>query len=84
MIKLVADADRGVLVGATAVGPSGGEMLSMLATAVHARGADRHAADDALRLPDLPPGDRDRPRRPGLIAEPAQRACPGGTYGSGC
>ncbi|MEP7089047.1 MAG: NAD(P)/FAD-dependent oxidoreductase [Nocardioidaceae bacterium] len=36
MIKLVEDADRGVLVGATAVGPSGGEVLSMLVTAVHA------------------------------------------------
>jgi pyruvate/2-oxoglutarate dehydrogenase complex dihydrolipoamide dehydrogenase (E3) component len=36
LVKLVADADRDVLVGATAVGPSGGEVLSMLATAVHA------------------------------------------------
>ncbi len=36
LIKLVADADRGVLVGASAVGPSGGEVLSMLVTAVHA------------------------------------------------
>jgi pyruvate/2-oxoglutarate dehydrogenase complex dihydrolipoamide dehydrogenase (E3) component len=36
VIKVVADQDRGVLVGATAVGPSGGEVLSMLATAVHA------------------------------------------------
>ncbi|KQY64247.1 pyridine nucleotide-disulfide oxidoreductase [Nocardioides sp. Root151] len=35
LIKLVADGD--VLVGATAVGPSGGEVLSMLTTAVHAR-----------------------------------------------
>jgi pyruvate/2-oxoglutarate dehydrogenase complex dihydrolipoamide dehydrogenase (E3) component len=37
LIKLVEDADRGVLVGATAVGPSGGEVLSMLVTAVHAQ-----------------------------------------------
>jgi len=36
LIKLVEDADRGVLVGATAVGPNGGEILSMLVTAVHA------------------------------------------------
>jgi pyruvate/2-oxoglutarate dehydrogenase complex dihydrolipoamide dehydrogenase (E3) component len=36
IIKLVEDAGRGVLVGATAVGPSGGEVLSMLTTAVHA------------------------------------------------
>jgi pyruvate/2-oxoglutarate dehydrogenase complex dihydrolipoamide dehydrogenase (E3) component len=37
VIKLVADADKDVLVGATTVGPSGGEMLSMLVTAVHAQ-----------------------------------------------
>lgn len=36
VVKLVADGDRGVLVGATSVGPTGGEVLSMLATAVHA------------------------------------------------
>jgi pyruvate/2-oxoglutarate dehydrogenase complex dihydrolipoamide dehydrogenase (E3) component len=36
VIKLVADRGRGVIVGATAVGPSGGEVLSMLTTAVHA------------------------------------------------
>ncbi len=35
-IKLVEDADRGVLVGATSVGPHGGEVLSMLVLAVHA------------------------------------------------
>jgi len=33
-IKLVEDADRGVLVGGTTAGPSGGEMLSMLTVAV--------------------------------------------------
>lgn len=36
LIKLVADADRGVLVGATSAGPVGGEVLSALAVAVHA------------------------------------------------
>ncbi|HEU4513951.1 MAG TPA: NAD(P)/FAD-dependent oxidoreductase [Nocardioidaceae bacterium] len=36
LVKLVEDADRGILVGGTAVGPAGGEMLSMLTTAVHA------------------------------------------------
>ncbi|MDH2413769.1 NAD(P)/FAD-dependent oxidoreductase [Nocardioides sp. CER19] len=36
-IKLVADADRGVLVGGTVVGSMGGEVLSMIVTAVHAQ-----------------------------------------------
>ena len=36
LIKLVADSDRDVLVGATSVGPVGGEVLSALAVAVHA------------------------------------------------
>ena len=35
IIKLVADADRGVLVGATSAGPWGGEVLGALAVAVH-------------------------------------------------
>jgi pyruvate/2-oxoglutarate dehydrogenase complex dihydrolipoamide dehydrogenase (E3) component len=36
VIKLVIDADRQVVVGATSVGPHGGEVLSMLTLAVHA------------------------------------------------
>lgn len=36
LIKLVEDADRGVLVGATSAGPSGGEVLGVLTLAVHA------------------------------------------------
>jgi pyruvate/2-oxoglutarate dehydrogenase complex dihydrolipoamide dehydrogenase (E3) component len=36
-IKLVADADSGVLVGATSVGPHGGEVLGLLSLAVHGR-----------------------------------------------
>ena len=35
-IKLIEDADRGVLVGATSAGPAGGEVLSMLIVAIHA------------------------------------------------
>jgi pyruvate/2-oxoglutarate dehydrogenase complex dihydrolipoamide dehydrogenase (E3) component len=34
-IKLVADTDRGVLVGATSAGPWGGEVLGALAVAIH-------------------------------------------------
>jgi pyruvate/2-oxoglutarate dehydrogenase complex dihydrolipoamide dehydrogenase (E3) component len=37
VVKLVADAAAGHLVGATAVGPTGGEVLGHLALAVHAR-----------------------------------------------
>ena len=36
-IKLVADVDAGVLVGGTAAGPVGGEVMSALAVAVHGR-----------------------------------------------
>ncbi|MGP4020295.1 dihydrolipoyl dehydrogenase family protein [Saccharopolyspora sp. 5N708] len=36
IIKLVADAERGVLVGATVVAPAGGEIIGALVVAVHA------------------------------------------------
>ena len=36
VIKLVIDVDRDVIVGATTAGPHGGEMIAMLALAVHA------------------------------------------------
>lgn len=36
VLKLVADREREILVGATAVGPSGGEIIGALAVAVHA------------------------------------------------
>jgi pyruvate/2-oxoglutarate dehydrogenase complex dihydrolipoamide dehydrogenase (E3) component len=36
LVKLVEDAHRGVLVGATVVGPNGGELLGLLTLAVHA------------------------------------------------
>ena len=37
VIKLVVDRDTGLLIGATSVGPRGGDVLGMLATAVHAK-----------------------------------------------
>ncbi|MCU1503390.1 MAG: NAD(P)/FAD-dependent oxidoreductase, partial [Ilumatobacteraceae bacterium] len=37
LMKLVADADRGILVGATSIGPRGGDVLSLFNLAVHAR-----------------------------------------------
>lgn len=37
LIKLVADTKRDVLVGATSIGPAGGEVLGLLALAVHAQ-----------------------------------------------
>jgi pyruvate/2-oxoglutarate dehydrogenase complex dihydrolipoamide dehydrogenase (E3) component len=37
VVKLIEDADRSVLVGATSVGPTGGEVLGMLTLAVHAQ-----------------------------------------------
>lgn len=37
VVKVVADRARGILVGGTAAGPSGGEVLGLLVLAVHAR-----------------------------------------------
>lgn len=58
LVKVVEDASRGVLVGATAVGPSGGEVLGLLALAVHAEVPVDRLPRHGLRIPDLPPGDR--------------------------
>ena len=64
LIKVVEDADRGVLVGATVVGPAGGEIIGYLAVAVHAAVPVDTLRVDDLRLPDVPPGDRERAGRP--------------------
>lgn len=37
LMKLIVDAEKGILVGATSVGPRGGDVLSMFNLAVHAR-----------------------------------------------
>ena len=68
LIKLVEDRAAGQLVGATSVGPMGGEVLSMLATAVHARVPTADPGPDAVRLPDLPPRRRDGAGRPAGVA----------------
>jgi pyruvate/2-oxoglutarate dehydrogenase complex dihydrolipoamide dehydrogenase (E3) component len=51
VIKVVEDRAAGHLVGATAVGPSGGEVLSMLATAVHARVPTAVLREQVLAFP---------------------------------
>ena len=64
VIKLVADADRGVLVGATV---GGADRWRGAVDAGHRGprgGPDRDAAEHALRLPDLPPGRGGGARRP--------------------
>ena len=50
-VKLVADADRGVLVGGTAVGAMGGEVLSTIVTAIHAEIPVKMLADMHFAYP---------------------------------
>ena len=68
-IKLVEDADRGVLAGATSAGPWGGEVLGALAVAVHAAVPVQRLREMIYAYPTfhraietaldgLPPGDR--------------------------
>ena len=54
-IKVIADADRGVLVGATTAGPSGGEVLGALSVAVHAEVPVPTLLEHDLGVPDVPP-----------------------------
>ncbi len=56
VIKLVEDADRGVLVGATSVGPAGGEVLGALSLAVHAEVPTETSNQMIFAYPHLPPG----------------------------
>jgi pyruvate/2-oxoglutarate dehydrogenase complex dihydrolipoamide dehydrogenase (E3) component len=53
LVKLVADALRGVLVGATVVGPAGGEILGLLTLAVHAQVPTRRLANMHYAYPTL-------------------------------
>jgi pyruvate/2-oxoglutarate dehydrogenase complex dihydrolipoamide dehydrogenase (E3) component len=52
-VKLVADAERGVLVGATVVSPAGGEIVGLLTLAVHARVPIRTLASMHYAYPTL-------------------------------
>jgi pyruvate/2-oxoglutarate dehydrogenase complex dihydrolipoamide dehydrogenase (E3) component len=52
-VKIVEDADRGVLVGATVVSPYGGELLGMLTLAVHAEVPVRRMATMHYAFPTL-------------------------------
>jgi pyruvate/2-oxoglutarate dehydrogenase complex dihydrolipoamide dehydrogenase (E3) component len=58
-IKLVEDAGRGVLVGATSVGPWGGEVLSLLALAVHAEVPTRRLREMIYAYPTFHRGIED-------------------------
>jgi pyruvate/2-oxoglutarate dehydrogenase complex dihydrolipoamide dehydrogenase (E3) component len=52
-VKLIEDADRGVLVGATVVSPYGGELLGLLTVAVHAEVPVRTLATMHYAYPTL-------------------------------
>jgi pyruvate/2-oxoglutarate dehydrogenase complex dihydrolipoamide dehydrogenase (E3) component len=62
VIKLIEDVDKGVLVGATIVGPYGGELLGMLTLAVHARVPVRTLATMHYAYPTLHRGILDAVR----------------------
>jgi pyruvate/2-oxoglutarate dehydrogenase complex dihydrolipoamide dehydrogenase (E3) component len=53
IVKLVEDHAAGYLVGATSVGPTGGEVLSMLATAVHAKVPTAVLREQVLAYPSF-------------------------------
>ncbi|MDN5790800.1 MAG: NAD(P)/FAD-dependent oxidoreductase [Micrococcales bacterium] len=59
LIKVVADAERGVLVGATTMGPAGGEVLGALAVAVHAEVPIATLRSMMYAYPTLPRGSED-------------------------
>ncbi|HEX6313171.1 MAG TPA: NAD(P)/FAD-dependent oxidoreductase [Acidimicrobiia bacterium] len=58
-IKLVEDADRGVLVGATSAGPAGGEVLGLLTLAVHERVPTEHLRQMIYAYPTFHRGVED-------------------------
>ena len=71
LVKLVFDASNDVLVGATSVGPSGGEVLSMLTLAVHARITSAGLQEMIYAYPTFHRAvpRRSRPSRPGVLTD---------------
>jgi pyruvate/2-oxoglutarate dehydrogenase complex dihydrolipoamide dehydrogenase (E3) component len=61
-IKLVEDVRRGVLVGATSAGPTGGEVLGLLALAVHAEVPTAHLRRMIFAYPTFHRGVEDAQR----------------------
>jgi pyruvate/2-oxoglutarate dehydrogenase complex dihydrolipoamide dehydrogenase (E3) component len=61
-LKVIGDADRGVLVGATSAGPAGGEVLSMLALAVQEQVPVRRLRHMILAYPTFHRGIADAVR----------------------
>ena len=59
LIKLVVDTARDLLVGATAAGPAGGEVLGLLALAIHARVPVATLESMILAYPTFTRGVRD-------------------------
>ena len=59
LFKLIEDARSGVLVGATVMGPAGGEVLGMLEVAVHARMLTQSLRDMIYAYPTLHRGIED-------------------------
>jgi pyruvate/2-oxoglutarate dehydrogenase complex dihydrolipoamide dehydrogenase (E3) component len=74
-IKLIEDAGRGVLVGATSAGPVGGEVLSMLTLAVHAAVPVQRLREMIYAYPTFHRGVLDALKDLGSSA-PADRDCP--------
>jgi len=63
VIKLVEDAQRGILVGATSVGPHGGEVVGALAVAVHAQVPTRQLQQMIYAYPTFHRGIEDALRQ---------------------
>lgn len=73
-IKLIEDADRGVLIGATSVGPHGGEVLGLLTLAIHAGVSVEEFRRMHFAYPTFHKGVEDALRD--LVAQPIEEPTP--------